>query len=586
MPRWTGASTVLAMAIAASGLLAHAEPPTALLGGLTEPAAVRPGANRLGSGGGFEAGSAAWSGGPGWDLDRQITHTGAASYRRETGSATATTTVALRPGVYRVSAWVKTRELAEGIRVRLDIGPAARRWFTTEIASGTADWRRYELTDVVVPSPGAVTLMLEADAGTVGTAWFDDVRLEEQLPAPLETFLLYPNFRGVMFDDGPPTLRFDLHVTPPEGDVHRYSVRGLLREEATGEVVAARSYGARASFVAELDGRAMRLGTSYRATFALIDDASGAPVHTSPAYRVWRAPTSARASLPVSLDPDGRVLVKGVPRFVLGGEHPGIGRRTRAASVKVTVVDACAPTAEAAFARYDDLRRRDAGAVTVAVVGATELRRWADAADVVGADAQPMFGPEPTSGYDHRAVAQATARARLAVRDARPVVSVLPFAPLSSLGRWPTRSELRSHAYMAVVEGARGLWWSSVGEGGCGADCPEAARHLDDLHAVVDELAALEPALMADDTETALVGQSNSNIKTKVKVVNGKGFVFAFNSAGSRQSATFTWRTVPGTVAVHAEGRALVASGRAFSDAFAPFAAHVYVVEPAVTGAH
>ena len=139
---------------------------------------------------------------------------------------------------------------------------------------------------------------------------------------------------------------------------------------------------------------------------------------------------------------------------------------------------------------------------------------------------------------------------------------------------------------MAVVEGARGLWWSSVGDGGCGADCAEAARHLADLHRVVDELTALEPVLLADDTPTALVGHSNSNIKTKVKVVNGTGFVFAYNSAGSRQSATFTWRTVPGPVAVHAEGRALVATDRAFSDTFAPFAAHVYVVEPAVNGAH
>jgi hypothetical protein len=585
MPRRLGAAVVLAMAIAVSGAIAQAESPTGLLGGLTAPAAVTPGPNRLPNGG-FEAGVAPWSGGRGWSLDRHVSHTGTVSYRREDRSPTATTTVELAPGIYRFSAWVKTEDLAEGLRLRVDLRPGTPRWLTAEIARGTADWRRYELTDVVVDEPSTVTLRLETDERTAGTAWFDDIRLEEQLPAALHTFLLYPNFRGVMFDDGPSSLRFDLQVTPPAGHVHRYSVRGLLRDEASGEVVTARSYAARAAFVAELDGSSMRPGMSYRATFALIDDTSGTVLHTSPVYRVWRAAASTRASLPIALDRHNRVLVDGVPRFLLGGDDPRVGRGTPAAGVKVIVVDACAPTAEAAFARYDGARRRDAAAVTLAVAGATELRRWADAADIVGADAQPMFGPEPAGGYDHNMVAEATARSRAAVRDARPVVSVLPFAPLATLGRWPTRAELRSHAYMAVVEGARGLWWSSVGTGGCGADCGDQARHMDDLNAVVDELAALEPVLVADDAPAALAAHSNSNIiKAKVKVVNGKGFVLAYNASGSRQSATFTWSAVPGAVTVHGENRALVATGRSFGDTFAPFAAHVYVIDPAVMGA-
>ena len=59
------------------------------------------------------------------------------------------------------------------------------------------------------------------------------------------------------------------------------------------------------------------------------------------------------------------------------------------------------------------------------------------------------------------------------------------------------------------------------------------------------------------DTASALNGQSvvvwtdksasnsNPNIKTKVKLVNGKGFVLAYNASGSRQSTTFTWMTTP-----------------------------------------
>lgn len=582
--RRRSAAAALALAMAVIAPVAPAQSSTVLVGGLVAPAAVTPGPNRL-SNGGFEAGGAAWIGGAGWSLDRRIAHGGSVSYRRDTGAPTATTTVQLTPGVYRFAAWVKTEHLADGLRLRIDLRPGLHRWFTAEIERGTADWRRYELTDVVVTQPATASLKLEADDDTVGTAWFDDVTIEEQLPEPLQTFLLYPNFRGLMFDDGPSTLRVDVQLTPAAADAHRYAVRGLLREQASGHVVAEHSYPARPSFVAELDGSAMRPGSVYLATFALVDTVSGAQVYASPGYRVTRAPASARASMRMSLDRGNRLLVHGAPRFLLGGDD-AILNATSAAGLRVTVVDACGPTAEAAFAHYVSARRRDASAVAVAVTAAADLPRWRDAADVVAVDSQPMFGPEPAGGYDHRAVAEATARSRTAVRDARPVVSVLPFVPLSSLGRWPTRAELRSHAYMAIVEGARGLWWSSVGAGRCGGDCADQARHMDNLRSVIDELAALEPVLLADDAPAALAGHSNSNIKVKVKLVNGQGFVLAYNASRSPQSATFTWSSAPGTVAVHAEDRALVAAGRSFSDTFAPFAARVYVIADAVTGAN
>ena len=144
------------------------------------------------------------SGGPGWSLDRRTSHTRAFSYRRDAGAPTAPTTLALPPGTYRLSAWVKTQDLAGNVRLRFDLRPDVHSWFTADIARGTADWRQYELTDLVVTQSATVTLTLEADANATGTAWFDDVTLAEQLPAPLQTFLLYPNFRGVVFDDGPP----------------------------------------------------------------------------------------------------------------------------------------------------------------------------------------------------------------------------------------------------------------------------------------------------------------------------------------------------------------------------------------------
>ena len=569
---------MLALTLATTGLVGPVQSaPPHRAGGVTALPATTVGPNALANGG-FESGTAApWSVGSGWTIDGQTSHAGRFSYRRDAGAPTATTTLEVGAGTYRLSAWIKTEDLGGNVRLRLDRRPSSFQWSTTEVERGTADWRRYE-TELVVTERATVTLRLEAEDGATGTAWFDDVKLEEVLPPPLQAFALYPNFRGMVFDDGSSTLTFDVQVVPPGHDFSRHTVQGALRDEETGRVVTTAAYPARAAMVAQLDARSMRLDRTYLATFTLVDDPSGTEVYATPPYRVVRAPASARTAMKASFDRENRLEVRGVPRFLLGGDDLRIARRVSSMSLDVEMLDACATTADAAFARYVSARGGRTGALVVAAVAPTDdLRRWRDVADLVATDTHALFGPEPAAGYDHGAVARATARSRAAVKDARPVIGILPFAPLSSLGRPPTYAEMRAHAYMAIVEGARGLWWTTPAPGACG-DCGGETREIDELTSVIEELTALEPVLLADDAHGALSANSNSNIKTRVKRVNGTGFVLAYNASGSRQSTTFTWSSVPGTVRVHGEDRALVPSGRAFSDAFGPFAAHVYVV--------
>jgi hypothetical protein len=77
---------------------------------------------------------------------------------------------------------------------------------------------------------------------------------------------------------------------------------------------------------------------------------------------------------------------------------------------------------------------------------------------------------------------------------------------------------------------------------------------MNNLKTVINEVAALEPVLLADDAPGALTGNSNpSAIRTKVKIVNGRGYVFAYNTKNVAASATFTWNTAPGGVTVNAE---------------------------------
>ena len=667
MRRSMAAALAFLMAVSLGAPAPQAQSTTLIGGGLTALPTVTLGPNKLANSG-FESGAAApWSGGTGWTMDQLTKHTGTFSYRRDTGAPTASTKLDLQPGIYTFSAWVKTQNLGASMRLQFDFRPAINSWFTVEIASGTADWKLYELKNMVVTQPSTVTLKLENYNNPSGTAWFDDVKLEEQLPKSVEAFLLYPNFRGVLFDDGPSTLKFDVKVTPPGNDFGRYSVRGQLTDEATGQVVATQSYPASAGFVATLDGGGMQLGRPYLATFALVDGASGGTVYTYPAYRVSRAPASARQSMNVSFDARNRVLLKGVPRFILGVYDSGMGysaqdsfwdnalwsptgeRRMDGLKINMYLnywygeapldamnalmtnlqkrgvaylqtgncfdkfpagsnfainssdtyvqqlgahpgsggyytIDECISTLiPGAFSQFERLRRLDPDSITFSAnFGNPDLALWRDATDVIATDPYPMYGAEPAGGYNHRVVADWTAMARSAVKDSRPIMTVLQFFKFTSLGRWPTLTEMRNHAYMAIVEGARGLWWWSLGDNAlkavCSGWCAEKTTYMNNLKAVVNEIAALEPALLADDAPGALAGVSNGNIKTKVKLVDGRGYVFAYNATSSTQSATFTWNTAPGTVSVNGEGRTLGASGNSFGDTFGPYAAHVYVI--------
>ena len=678
MQRWITA--ILGTVMVAFGAAA---PATAQLigGGLTAQPTVQLGSDIL-TNGGFETLSggtpASWSTGSGWVADQLVKHSGTFSYQRGTGSPSVSQRIAVKRGTYKLSAWIKAQGLGSGttsgVRLMFDKRPTLNEWTTTDVLSGTFDWTLYELKNLVVSQDMTVSITLENYNGAAGTAWFDDVKLEEQLPQGVDVFMLYPNFRGMLFDDGPAAMKFDVTVTPPGGDFTRYKVKGTLKDESTGAVITTRDFAAQANFVAEMDGTLMQTGKPYLVTFDLVDLSSNAAASTYPAYRVSRVAAGGRAAMKITFDEKNRVLMNGRPRFVLGMYDSGSSYSTdpnfwnnqlwsptgerrldgmnfnmylnywygaapvdamnalmsslqshgvmylqtgncfdkypadnqfqinasdtyvqafgsHPAAAGYYTIDECLSTlAPGSFAQYDRLRRLDPDSVTfMANFGNPDLVVWRDAVDIPSVDPYPMYGAEPAGGYNHGFVAEWTRNERNTFKDARPYMTVLQFFQFTSQGRWPTRQEMRNHAYMAIVEGAKGLWWWSLGDNAllavCSGWCTEKTQHMDDLKAVVNEIAALEPALIADDATTALSGNSNPNaIKTKVKIVNGKGYLFAYNATNAQASATFTWNTAPGTVTVNAENRTLAASGSSFTDSFGPFQAHVYMLDNGGTG--
>ena len=646
-------------------------------GGLTQ----LPQASRLGASlvldGGFESPltTTPWSADAAWAMDLLVYRSGRSSLRLSNAHLVqyhqaAGQTLTLRKGVYRLSGWIRTSSLGAnrpGSGVRLALKSADGGAASTRIVSGTTGWTFYELRDIVIASDQTASARLEAYGDPSGTAWFDDVRVEQQLPHPLDVFMLYPNFRGMLFDDQHQELRFEVNVTPPVNNFARYRVVVTLREEGSTVTLAKTTVYAAPQILVELGAVGLRYDAAYLATVTLVDTAYNTTVYTAPPYRVSRVPASARAGMNISFDDQNRILVRGEPRFILGVYDSGIGYGTsdafwedtlwsatglrRLGTVRINAylnyhlggmgtipltslmnnlekrdvlyfqtancfagsrgtfpvdqsdsyvlgfaehmgaagyytADECYTSMiPGTFTQYQRLRRLHPDSMTIGAFQASRAAyMWRDSIDVLMTDPYPLYSAEPSGGYRHYIVADWTAGARNALRDARPTMTVLQFFKTTSNSRWPTWAELRSHAYMAIVEGAKGLWWWSVGRAGlagvCSGWCDEKLRNLGNLRAVVDELASLEAVLVADDRDELLTYNSKpSAIRTLVKAVGGHVYVFAYNYTGASTTVTLSTRGAFGSAVVYRERRALPVTSGSFTDTFGPYRAHVYVIE-------
>jgi hypothetical protein len=70
-------------------------------------------------------------------------------------------------------------------------------------------------------------------------------------------------------------------------------------------------------------------------------------------------------------------------------------------------------------------------------------------------------------------------------------------------------------------------------------------------------------------------------VRTLTKVVNGVGYVFAYNYTNAPQPVTFAWQGSPTSVTESKSGQSFVLNGASWSDTFAPYQARIYVVNGA-----
>jgi hypothetical protein len=225
-------------------------------------------------------------------------------------------TLTLEPGLYTVEGWVKTRDVGtsdprSGVRLCLDARPSANWWHCSEVARGTTDWTLLRVAGIPVRERGSYKVWLGAYGAPDGTAWFDTVSLTAARKPPLDVYLLYPNFRGMLFDDQPQTVRVAVGVTARGG-----RVRLSLVDEASGQARASREYETSPSLTAELDAAGLGPGR-YLLRTELVD-AAGGVTGRYPDYRIVKLPGRARQKMSVWYDARNVAHFGGRPTFVLG----------------------------------------------------------------------------------------------------------------------------------------------------------------------------------------------------------------------------------------------------------------------------
>lgn len=666
-----GARTAIGMLVA----LLIASSAAAQVGGLTElppPSSASP---NLLKNGGFEpaaGGLAGWTANPTkvWSIESGG-HAGQGSLRltgadHESYIAGARQAVTLKAGTYTLEGWVKLQAVAEkdrnGVRLCLDGRPRLNWWKCTDIARGTADWKHLRLTSIVVSDPGPYRVLVGAYGRPTGTAWFDDVSLTVLRPAPLDAFLLYPNFRGLLLDDRPQTVRMSLAT---RGAPSGARVRVTIVDDAGGGAKVEREYPAAAKVTAELDAAKLPHGT-YRVRSQLVG-AGGEVLHAHPDYRIVKAPAAVRERFTVWVDEHNTTYLGGKPAFVLGLYNTtGYSNSPRAyaegrdgwgdAKIAQAPINmlinywlgvAPIPALEAymddlasrkmfylqtvnfyhredaqyakigypaakdgedalnrwvgatlgkhkglagfytsdeqpaqavpiAFRQYRVLREAAPGTVAYAVLGngwEEQAPLWRDAVDVLGLDPYPIT--RPAGQNDLAMVGRWTRLGRDAVQGSRPLWMVLQYFPLTGAAGWPRYEDLRAMSWMAIVEGARGLFYWSFGARGLAyvKDPAERERKWQELVKITREIKALEPVLLAPDAAVVARESSQGAVRALGKrAADGTRYLFAYNSRNTPVKVTWSLAE-PAREVTDLDGTAAptLAAGREFSTELGPF---------------
>ncbi|MGB7512836.1 MAG: hypothetical protein WBQ61_15210 [Candidatus Acidiferrum sp.] len=287
-----------------------------IVGGLTQPQISGGLSPELLVNADFTKGLDGWIANPEcWSIDRSASSDVTPSLKLSNPNTCVTWTPDARnqhpvpPGTYTISGEVKTLAVdgSVGGGVRVSVG-----WNATQPFSGTSDWIPFNLEHLVLPAGAPVEFHVESYRKAAGTAWFRHLSLRRELPPPLALFLLYPNYRALLFDDQSQLVKLDVEVANPE----RPSTVNLAARDSFGNVVASASQTASSpEFTMQLDLSAVPVGT-YTVEGTLIGSDQR---FKQSSYRVVKLPAGSRQKFKAYVDSGNRLwLDDGQPHFILG----------------------------------------------------------------------------------------------------------------------------------------------------------------------------------------------------------------------------------------------------------------------------
>ena len=536
------------------------------------------------------------------------------------------------------------------------------------IFNGTVDWTNFSLTHVTVPAGSTGSVRLQTyDQAVSGSAWFANLSLQEEVPPGLQMFLLYPNYRGLMFSDQSQVASLDLIVTPPAGT----SLASLQVEidalDAGGNIVASQIFAPTAAeFTGTLDLSALSLGTYQvvgkledtsgnllmtQSAYAIVKlDASAragmnawidaanlahfgdgnphfvlgiydttqysdlvsyyvpelaaialAPINMIINYYITNAPTQAIAAYTTAMKQFGMTLLPDVSGFYTGSSVFPVGVAKEFGTddgdtlitdyvsalagnpgvVGYYVQDEPAVTLQPqTFNQYSLIKAADPAGFNLAVLDRPlDLGFWKDTVDVLGVDPYPINEP---SGNDLAEVADWTRAAYQAGHGARPVWTVIQFFQQTVASAWPTQQQLHDMSWMAIVEGATGLFYWEYGVRGLYEikDPVEHAALYQELINVTTEIKSLEPVLLSPDTAVITANTAVGTVFTKTKVgTDGTRYLFSYNYTASPVTAEFTLAGPATNVLDYDTGTSCAPNtSTTFYGVFQPYQAHIFLV--------
>jgi hypothetical protein len=231
------------------------------------------------------------------------------------------------------------------------------------------------------------------------------------------------------------------------------------------------------------------------------------------------------------------------------------------------------------FHQYQVIKANDpAGFNLIALDRPHEVQFWKDAVDVVGVDPYPLW--LPVDNYMGE-VGDWTRTAVNAVHGSRPVWTIIQFFQADAMSSWPTEQQLHDMSWMAIAEGASGVFYWSHGMRALGwvRDPVMHAALYRELINVTNEIKDLEPVLLRPDTQV-LTAKPSEDIVTREKTgPDGARYVIAYNQSSGASPARFVLQSPAQSVTVRRGMQTIeIKNGTTFEDQFVGYEAKVYEI--------